>query len=262
METIGNRIKSVLERHSITQKKFAEDLGISEVAVSNYMKKDRVPNTDVLLKIKQLFEDVDLNWLLTGDKMLNNQKHLVNYVGESELKYNSLPRVISTDTQGEENILMVPQYAQAGYLDGYGDPEYLETLPSYRLPKINNGTFRMFEVKGHSMNPTLHDGSIAVGEWCESLNSIVDDAIYIVVTKDDGIVIKRVLNRVNKYNNLYLKSDNRAEYPAYTITPDQVVEIWKLKTAFLFNFSNPANMYDRLTDLEAEMMHLKQVINK
>jgi phage repressor protein C with HTH and peptisase S24 domain len=263
MDTIGERIKSVLVRHSVTQKKFAEDLGITEVAVSNYMNKDRVPNTEVLIKIKQLFNDVDLNWLLIGVETLKESQILNNIFREPDLIYNNgLPKVISTDHQGEENILLVPHYAQAGYLDGYGDPEFLESLPSYRLPKIDNGTFRIFEVKGHSMIPTLHDGSLAVGEWCENLEDIKDDQIYIIVTKVDGIVIKRVLNRVNKYNNLYLKSDNRSEYPAYTITPDQVLEIWKLKTAFIYNFTNPADMYDRLTDLEAEMMQIKQSLNK
>jgi phage repressor protein C with HTH and peptisase S24 domain len=260
MENVSDRITAFIEDKKLTTTSLSKELGISWTAVNNYTK-GRIPDGRTLINFKQKF-GVNINWLLTGEGEMYIQPKRLNVLREPELNYQKLPKVITTDSQGQENILMVPHYAQAGYLDGFGDPEYLETLPSYRLPKINNGTFRMFEVKGHSMNPTLHDGSIAVGEWCESLNSIVDDAIYIVVTKDDGIVIKRVLNRVSKYNNLYLKSDNRSEYPAYTITPDQVVEIWKLKTAFLFNFSNPANMYDRLTDLEAEMMHLKQVINK
>lgn len=256
MSDFGKRLLSVLKEHQMSQKTMGERLGVTNVSINNYIKRERLPSADVLIKIKGLFPDLDLGWLLTGEK---------KYIQEPKLSYFNEPKtpyVISATPEGNENVIMVPHYAQAGYLNGYGDPEYLEMLPSYRLPKLTNGTFRMFEVKGHSMNPTLHDGAIAVGEWCESYKDIIDDQVYIVVTKNDGIVIKRVLNRIHKYGNLYLKSDNRIEYPSFSVKPNEIVELWKLKTAFLFNFSNPADMYDRVTDLEAEIMQIKNLLNK
>jgi len=260
MSDFGNRLLSVIKDNNISQTKLSEMLEVSTVSINNYVKRDRLPNADFLIKLKVLFPETDLGWLLTGVKP--TKKYLFDDLKYAVVKEPTIPLVISANAQGEENVILVPHYAQAGYLDGYGDPEYLEMLPSYRLPLLNNGTFRMFEVKGHSMTPTLHDSSIAVGEWCENFTDIQDDQIYIVVTKDDGIVIKRLLNRIDKYGNLYLKSDNRSEYPSYTIKPEDVVELWKLKTAFVFNFSNPADLYDRVTDLESEMMQLRAVLVK
>lgn len=256
MDTITDRIKELMNALGLNTTSFAKEIGVSWTSVNNYTK-GRVPDGRTLISIQQKF-GVNINWLLSGKgKMLLSNNHTVNEPGAFYT-----PKVITVDSTGSENVLMVPHYAQAGYLDGYSDPEFLENLPSFRLPKLNNGTFRMFEVRGHSMIPTLHDGSIAVGEWVEDFASIQDDQIYILVTKDDGIVIKRVLNRINKYGNLYLKSDNRAEFPSYTVQPVDVVEIWKLKTAFLFNFSNPADMYDRVNDLEAEMAQIRLLLSK
>jgi len=261
MDDINIRVGEVIQSLGLTTTAIAKRLGVSWTTINNYTK-GRIPDGRTLISFKQKL-DVDVNWLLTGEgSMFLNKEGWVKPSTHNFVRDSMTPYVISANAQGEENVILVPHYAQAGYLDGYGDPEYLEMLPSYRLPLLNNGTFRMFEVKGHSMTPTLHDSSIAVGEWCENFTDIQDDQIYIVVTKDDGIVIKRLLNRIDKYGNLYLKSDNRSEYPSYTIKPEDVVELWKLKTAFVFNFSNPADLYDRVTDLESEMMQLRAVLVK
>ncbi len=168
-----------------------------------------------------------------------------------------MPSVITVDSEGNENIPLVPQYAQAGYMAGLDDPEYVRGLPVFRLPKIDAGTYRMFEVKGNSMVPTLHSGSYAVGQWVENLDDIKDDQIYIIVSREDGIVIKRVINRIKKYGHLYAKSDNRSTFEPYTIDPEEIIEVWHLKTALIWQFSNPLDIYERITDLEAEVSYIK-----
>src|SRR5690606_2870663 len=114
-----------------------------------------------------------------------------------------------------DNVVLVPVKAAAGYLRGYGDPEFIQTLPTYSLPELRNCTFRMFQVKGHSMFPTLHDSSYVVGQWVENwTKDIKDNRIYVIVAQsstDEGILVNRVLNRLKKYGNLYLKSDNKHE---------------------------------------------------
>lgn len=37
--------------------------------------------------------------------------------------------------------------ASAGYLDGYGDAKYMETLPTFHMPQLSKGTFRCFEIQ-------------------------------------------------------------------------------------------------------------------
>ncbi|CDF80612.1 peptidase, S24/S26A/S26B/S26C family [Formosa agariphila KMM 3901] len=214
---------------------------------------DAKPSFAILQDLSKKFENADLNYLITGEIShvpIVSKKMEVN-------EDNQLPKLVTVDTQGNENIVMVPVSAQAGYINGYGDQDFISTLPTYRLPKLNNGTFRMFEVKGHSMFPTLHSGCIVVGEWEEDWSNIKDNQIYILVT-DEGVVVKRVLNRIEKYGNLYLKSDNRLEYPSYPIKTEEIKEVWKVSLAMVFNLLDPATLVDRVNDLEAELAMIKE----
>ncbi|UAB85012.1 transcriptional regulator [Zunongwangia sp. SCSIO 43204] len=257
MGDINSRLIELADKYNISKaSEFAEKTGFNHQTASNYLKGRRTPNAEALAVIKQKFDNIDLNWLITGEGEMEEKMVLKETTPDYSL--GNMPNVITVDHQGNENILMVPVPAQAGYLHGYEDPQYLQQLPAYRLPKLSNGTFRMFEVKGHSMYPTIHSGAIAVGEWCENWQQdIKDNQIYIVVSKEDGIVIKRCLNRLQKYGNLFAKSDNRAEFPSYPIKLEDIVEVWTLKTAFIFDFQDPADLFNRVSDLEAEMLQLR-----
>lgn len=243
-------------------------LGYKSPQKINRLKKEGAkPSFDIILEVLNKFEELNPEWLLKGQgprwsSNILDKNQQVGHANEPQANYKSIPEVITVDGTGRENILLVPVKAQAGYLQGYEDPAYLEQLPSYRLPNVNNGTFRMFEVKGDSMYPTLHSGAIAVGEYVEDLEDIKDNLIYIVVTKDDGVTIKRCLNRFQKYGTVYAKSDNRREYPSFPIKQEDIVEVWKLKTALLFNFQDPSSVHDRLNDLEVELSQIKGLLSK
>lgn len=166
-----------------------------------------------------------------------------------------VPKVITVGENERELISLVPIKAAAGYLNGYGDPEYVESLPTIRMPNLGSGTHRAFEIKGHSMSPTMHNSSISIGRWVESLGDIRDRRIYIVVTKSEGIVVKRVLNRVNESGKLILISDNqnKREYPNILLNADDVLEIWYQRANLAFEFPEPDVIYNRVNDLEARM---------
>lgn len=267
MDTVVERLKEYLSVKGITVSKAESMIKVSNGTLSKPFKKGTTIKTDTLEKFLNYFTDLNAAWLFSDNENVEMEigydVEANNNIVTEPTKESFIPKVVTVDNQGKENILMVPVPAQAGYLNGIGDPEYLQSLPSYRLPKLNNGTFRMFEVKGHSMYPTIHAGAIAVGEWCEDwLNDIKDNQIYIIVSKEDGIVIKRVLNRIEKYDNLFLKSDNRSEYPSYPISPEDIVEVWTLKTAFIFNFQDPADLFHRVNDLEAELLQIRHNLPK
>lgn len=183
---------------------------------------------------------------------------------------NRVPQVVTVDSHNQDNIVLVPVQARAGYLTGYFKPEFLQTLPSYRLPSLNNGIFRMFEVKGQSMGTTLPSKSIAVGEWVDNwVNDIKDGRIYIIIYDDgdkmeDGVLIKRCLNRIQKYNNLVCKSDNldKSSFPNISIDPQHVKEVWELKSALKFEFPDPSDLYGRINHLEAESQQIKDVLKQ
>ena len=72
--------------------------------------------------------------------------------------------------------------------------------------------------------PPHEDGSIIVGRYIEKLGEVMDGKTYIFITKNEGMVYKR-LNK-NKKNALVLESDN-SFYPAYEVKASDILEIWE-----------------------------------
>lgn len=166
-----------------------------------------------------------------------------------------VPKVVSVNENNEELISLVNVKAAAGYLNGYADTEYIERLPTIRMPGIKGGSHRAFEIRGHSMSPTMHNSSIAIGRWVESFDDIRDRYVYIVITRSEGIVMKRVLNRIHETGKLILLSDNqnKREYPNIILDVLDVIEVWKLRAGFIFEFPEPGELYNRFNDLEAKV---------
>ncbi|MGN7787383.1 helix-turn-helix domain-containing protein [Niabella sp. 22666] len=194
-----------------------------------------------------------------NDHQKLSTKKLETPVIKYEVKEVIRPVMVTVDHQGRENIVMVPVKARAGYLNGYGDPEFVQSLPAYRLPNLRNNVYRMFEVEGLSNYPTLHDKDIVIGSFVDHARLIRDDRMHVVVTKDHGVVIKRVLNRVEKDGKLILKSDNyqdRHLYPPLVLNPEDVLEVWYAEMRLTRQFAS-TDLYTRLVDLEGRLTLLE-----
>ena len=72
--------------------------------------------------------------------------------------------------------------------------------------------------------PPHREGSFIIGRYVENLGEVRDGRTYILLTKDEGIVYKR-LNKNGK-NSLMLVSDNTF-YEPYAVKASDVLEIWE-----------------------------------
>ncbi len=152
--------------------------------------------------------------------------------GWSEKKYidrsaDVLPKVITTDEHGRENILLVPSHAYAGYPDNIHNPEWMRSLPSFSLPldKYRDRTMRCFQIEGDSMQGVIEDGEYALTTAVEDIQSIKQGHPYIVVTTN-SILCKFVFKKDDE-PTLVLRSSND-EYPVIEIAFDDVQELWKV----------------------------------
>ena len=91
------------------------------------------------------------------------------------------------------------------------------------------------------------------------IHSIKFQKSFEETSKNDGIVYKRVINKLKDQKQLLLKSDNKV-YDPYTITADEVIEIWKAKAYISMNFPEPDNdtSIEKLTGM---MMEMQKKIN-
>lgn len=225
---------------------------------------DKMPSVELLLEISNKFEEISTEWLLTGrGNMLKNEfSQPIEIIKPVKVEGRDLmPKVVVVDDSDNERIPLVPVKAQAGYLEGYGDPAYIEKLPTYSVPNLQNGTYRMFQVSGYSMYPTLQNNSYVIGEFVENWEDVPDNRVCVVVTETEGVIVKRITNRIKKYKSLYCKSDNR-DYPHIVVNVMDIKEIWECKMHLSFEFLDPVTNYQKIADLEVEMLKIKEKIQE
>lgn len=255
MSNIASNLKFLRKKKGLTQQQFADALEIKRASVGAYEEDRAEPKYELLRKIAQFYD-------LTMDELAND---VINEKWRPQPKSNaSNLRVLSITVDGNEreNIELVPVKASAGYLNGYGDPEYVAELPKFSLPMFNQGTYRAFEIKGDSMLP-LPSGSIIIGEYVENWHDIKPNQTYVVVSKEDGVVYKRVAYKFKEEKGLKLVSDNKT-YEPYWVNTEDIIEIWKAKAFISTELPEPSPepTMETLTSMMAQMQKtIKSVVD-
>lgn len=212
MSLAGKNLKYLRKLRGWTQEEFANKLKIKRSLLGAYEEERAEPRIEVLEIVSSIFK-MSLDELLLQD--VSNAKG-TNYLD----KRRSLKMASATN-----EIQFVPVKAAAGYLAGYADPEFIDELNTFTLPMLTGGTYRAFEILGDSMLPT-QSGSVIVGEKLEVIDDVKTSNTYIVVSRSEGIVYKRVLKSNRSKNKVTLVSDNPL-YEPYQLNTDEIIEIWQ-----------------------------------
>jgi len=210
-----------------------------------------------LVKVAKIFS-LSLDSLVTDNLAEMRNDLPQNKQEKKERKLRIL--AITVDNEGNENIDLVPQKASAGYLNGYADPEFIEELPKFRLPMLGSGTHRAFEISGDSMLP-ISSGTVIVGRFIEDWSTIKDGTPCVLVTQKEGIVFKRVYNKLQEEAKLQLHSDNTV-YSPYSVEAEDVLEVWEARAFISTQFPNNSMSLDQLAsivmDLKKELQQIKK----
>nr|WP_262921643.1 LexA family transcriptional regulator [Pontibacter ruber] len=255
---VTSNIRHLRKNAGYTQAQLAEKLEIKRSLVGAYEEGRAEPKLSTLVNIAKLF-NISLDELITADLSSSTGKS-VGSAGATGGKLRVL--AITVDEDQKENIELVPHKASAGYLNGYADPEFIEELPRFRLPMLgNSGTFRAFEISGDSMLP-IASGTVIVGRYIEDWSSIKDGTPCIIVSQKEGVVFKRVYNKIQEASSLRLHSDNPV-YAPYELHVEDILEIWEAKSYISSTFPIADLSLDKLSsivlDLQKEVQKLKKV---
>ncbi|WP_294298442.1 LexA family transcriptional regulator [uncultured Chryseobacterium sp.] len=202
-----------------TQRELSQQIQITSSRYSSYENGKSKPPVDVLIRISRIF-NVSIDLLLSVDLKKHSLKDML------KLPDNRIVLPVVVDQQGNESIEIVPQKATMGYLRGYSDPDYIESLQTISLPFLKNGKFRAFPADGDSM-PPFRDGSFIIGKYMEGISDLKSGNTYVFITLNDGITYKRL--RSKNETSLTVASDNTF-YEPYDIPLNEIVEVWQYAT--------------------------------
>ena len=134
----------------------------------------------------------------------------------------------------EHSSFLVPLIgikAQAGYIKGFEQVDYMDTLEQYSLPPGVNpigAVWRYFEIDGDSMEPTFSAGDVVLTTMVphEDWNDIKNFCVYVILTADQ-LLIKRLYKKSD--DQWVLVSDNEEEAPQVLIDKKDVLQLWQLR---------------------------------
>jgi len=202
---LRRNLKYLRKKKTATQEYTANAVGITRSALADYENGKSEPKASVLVKLAEYF-DINVHDLLKTDIDTPLFRKSSTKLKSIE---NRAIRVVAITLQKnqKQNIDFVPVSAIAGYSKSFENPEYLKELPHFSIPKLSEGTFRAFEIKGDSM-PPITEGSIVIGKYIEHHTEIENGKRYIFVLRD-------------------VVSDN-SEYLPYTVKITDVLEAWEM----------------------------------
>ncbi|MEX6689245.1 helix-turn-helix domain-containing protein [Danxiaibacter flavus] len=216
-------IKIARQLAGLTQEEIAVKLGIKRSTYAEYERRI-VPDFDTLTKISEItgtsFETIIGRNLTAEEKSIRKPK-------------------IETDPE-QEGIIFVPISAQAGYSKHYLNPVFVKSLQKIYIPGMpyRGERYRIFEVDGDSMEPTLKQGYHVFCEFVEheSYDHIANFYVYVVVT-EDRIMLKRLFKK--SATEFAVISDNEEFYPQFVLHIGDVKELWQVKRKMDWEMAPP-----------------------
>ncbi len=253
MSRAGLNLKYLRKLRGWTQEEFAIKLNVKRSLIGAYEEERADPRLEVLEIVADIFK-------LTLDELLLKDLSITSNSNGSYLQKRRMQKMMTV----ERNVIhFVPIKAAAGYMTGYVDSEFIDELNTFTLPMLTGGQYRAFEIIGDSMLPTP-SGSIIVGEKVDSLEEVKNNMAYIVVSRNEGIVYKRIVKNSRAKNKVSLVSDNPS-YQPYQVNAEDIVELWqaqvvigKVATQQRWDVNSLANLVNNLQD---QVSTLKKKMN-
>lgn len=216
---IQERISLVIKYSQYSPSAFANAIKFNQSNLSKILNGKRDVNGNLIDAICNKYPEINKVWLLTGEGEMLKQKN------------EALPRTMDVVV----GIPLVSQYAYAGYLSGYGDPEYIDKLPriDFTPDRHMTGNYIAFEVRGDSMNDGSAD-SYLEGELliCREVEPVYwkDSQLFInkrdfVIIHKEGILIKRIISHDVENHTITIHSLN----PMYK---DEVLDLADVRQIF------------------------------
>ena len=174
--------------------RFAADLAMAPVAVSQYLNDYRVPGNKMQERLRKLGCNID--WLMTGKEATIDLHH--------EVRLTEIP---------------VFEFVRAGT-----KTMQLKENPSQHIPVVKSNDDSRFGivVRGNSMDPEVREGEIVV----VSKKAEVASGDLCVVVFDDG---ETCLRRVHFHDHsVTLTSANEAKYPPAFHKKSEIEFIWRV----------------------------------
>ncbi len=253
-ERLSQFIASVGE----TPTSFEAKIGVSKGAIYKPIRNGKTVGLEILVKIFSNYPELDVEWLITGSGTMFRQE--AHSRSGSSFVTEDMPVGYSI-MKGPKSVVRVIASRQAAGWDGIfeGCEHLVESffyLPARMLP--GGRDYAGFTVIENSMEPTLSIKSMLIAELVapEDYRRIQTGHVYVVIT-GQGVIIRRITNRLKERGTLQAFADN-SDYGPVDISAAEISSVWKARALFSFGFSGERHqLYQLYQDLEERIRSLE-----
>lgn len=208
----ADRIKEFIDYKKVSVNKFSKTVGASNSYFNKLFKNKSSIGSDRLTRILNEYQDLNSEWLLTGE-------------GEMLKAYTSADNVLSlNDPQSDYNSY--PLFKMSHLLECDSDfslnSEGIDE--HYKVPKFRNQKVDFIvESVDNSMYPKYKSGDILACKKITSSNFIQWNEVHIVITKEQGILVKRLTESESK--DSYIAISENEKHTPFEIPKSEVVAL-------------------------------------
>lgn len=246
-------LKSLIEKLGISINAFERAINVGNSAISKAITRESEIKDDTVEKILRTFPQVNRDWLETGEGEIFTKTPSPNIPRPKREAFviGAIDGQSETNKSGNEFIdlgagkyvMLVPkvhQYAYGGYLKGYADEEYMESLPRYSMivDELHKGKYVAFEMRGDSMDngesDAIQAGDVVTGRsiskyyWTSKLH--MHKFREFVIVHLGGIMVKEIISHdvQNGIITIHSKNPDKIEYPDEEISLADVAELFNV----------------------------------
>lgn len=208
---VKERLLEYLRHRRMTQMEFTKSIGVSPTYIGAMRKS---LSTDKVMKIRQLYPDLNTSWLLYGEGEM-----LATPGAETSASGEGIP-------EGYE-VPLLPVAAFAGNLQSWSEGYELSQCEKIIAPV--KGVDFAIRLSGDSMEPVLHNGSTL---FIKRINekAFLPWGNMMVVDTENGVLVKAVYPVPEEPNMIEARSVN-PKYPPIRIPGESIFGIYRILSA-------------------------------
>lgn len=148
------RLENIFEYYTLSASGFADKIGVQRSSLSHLLSGRNKPSLDFILKITEVFPEVDLYWILNGEGNFPKSEIRKNLILESTTPSESNPINKKSDIEIQHDLFSIKPDVEKNRVNEISEEKFsntrnFETLPNdFEIERIvvfyKNGTFKNY----------------------------------------------------------------------------------------------------------------------
>ncbi len=270
MSIVSNNIRYLRRLKGFTQEQFAIKIGIKRSLLGAYEEARANPNLENLQTMALIFgtsvdeiitTDITKNIaderIFSNDLFTNNNSDNKKQLISNNQSLNEMNNMVENIAKNEiiytqNNIFSIVKRANTSeYLNKRLHNSFIQSLETMSLPDLEkNKTYRGFEI-GEDFS---FMNALLIGEQLHHLHEMMDGKNYLIVSKNNGIIYRRIYNQTNTRGTILLSSDNLG-IATVELQVKEILEIWDIIAFMSFQMPTPQASLSSIKQLVNELQH-------